>query len=927
MSDLYNELNNLDIHLSKNPHNFEAQAKREQIKMKLEVADANKARAAQVRSRIKWTEDGERSTKYFLGLEKTRANSKLMDQVKDEQGNLLTNQNDIQRRQRQYFANLYTKNIDDKDINKTINDFLHGCNVPQLLQNQRETCDRPLTENELLLSLKKMNNGSAPGSDGITIEFLKFFWSRIKHYLYQSFSVSLMKGNLSISQRSAIITLIHKGKDLPRNEMKNWRPISLTNSDYKLLAKCLALRMNNVIHSLINPDQVGYIKGRQVSTLLRLTDDVIDQMNIKNKPGILATIDMFHAFDCISKEFMLKTFTTFGFGPVFVSWVELLMKNTRSCVNYAGWLSSHFSVDSGIRQGCPFSPLAFVLALELLAIRIRQSAHVKGLPFDRYCNANTRVESLKLALYADDVTLFLADRNDLNNVLFIFRLFRNVSGLELNPSKCEAMWLGSNKNRQDVYHEFKWKKKIKILGVYFSNDKPASNIEDNYTDRIAKIKRLISTWEKRDLSIMGKIIIVKTFLMSQLVYFMQAFIIPDKVLTEINRILFRFVWKKRENNKKAFEKVKRIVLCKEYKQGGLKMIDIKQMQTSFTLNWVIRLTTSKTTEKVTLIPRMIFSSHGPNFACFHSNVSSKVFKGLNHITSSFWSTVLKTWLDNNRVLDNSKFNPMLWNNKQFSYGGNILFFRDWAEKGLVSIHDIISQNVLLTFERVCEILGRNANRIIEYNIIHATVGRFINNNNTPMAERQININDTPMFCDQNVQKARQLRNILTSYQETQPCSINFWKRKLNYEIKNVDWCLSFDSTTETRLRVLQWKLLHNIYPTNIMLCKMQVQENNFCSYCQGIVDYIEHFFFYCPIINQFWKEIEMFVLGKIGEHIRFRLEDIIFGFPNNDKIRNKTHKKIVNKIILIGKMCISIYKKTKATTPIFYLFERQYAIR
>ena len=156
---------------------------------------------------------------------------------------------------------------------------------------------------------------------------------------------------------------------------------------------------------------------------------------------------------------------------------------------------------------------------------------------------------------------------------------------------------------------------------------------------------------------------------------------------------------------------------------------------------------------------MIFSSHGPNFACFHSNVSSKVFKGLNHITSYFWSTVLKTWLDNNRVLDNSKFNPMLWNNKQFSYGGNILFFRDWAEKGLVSIHDIISQNVLLTFERVCEILGRNANRIIEYNIIHATVGRFINDNNTPMAERQININDTPMFCDQKVQKARQLRKI------------------------------------------------------------------------------------------------------------------------------------------------------------------------
>ena len=77
-------------------------------------------------------------------------------------------------------------------------------------------------------------------------------------------------------------------------------------------------------------------------------------------------------------------------------------------------------------------------------------------------------------------------------------------------------------------------KKLKILGVYFCNDMCASNILDNWLERITNIKRLIFMWEKRNLSIIGKVRIVKTFLISQFVYIMQAFIIPDDVLTEVN---------------------------------------------------------------------------------------------------------------------------------------------------------------------------------------------------------------------------------------------------------------------------------------------------------------------------------------------------------------------------------------------------------
>ena len=91
-----------------------------------------------------------------------------------------------------------------------------------------------------------------------------------------------------------------------------------------------------------------------MSTLLRLIDDVTDQLNVRQKPGLLLTIDYCQAFDRISKDFMVQTFKKFGFGPDFVKWVSVLMADAKSCIAYCGWISEYFAVEAGIRQGCPF---------------------------------------------------------------------------------------------------------------------------------------------------------------------------------------------------------------------------------------------------------------------------------------------------------------------------------------------------------------------------------------------------------------------------------------------------------------------------------------------------------------------------------------------------------------------------------------------
>ena len=106
---------------------------------------------------------------------------------------------------------------------------------------------------------------------------------------------------MSQTQQRGITSLIHTGKDLPRDKLTNWRPVILLNIDYKSQAKTIAARLNRVIITFIAEDQYGLIKGCSIATIIRTTDDVINYLDHENQPGILVGIDFTKSFDTISK--------------------------------------------------------------------------------------------------------------------------------------------------------------------------------------------------------------------------------------------------------------------------------------------------------------------------------------------------------------------------------------------------------------------------------------------------------------------------------------------------------------------------------------------------------------------------------------------------------------------------------------------------
>ena len=159
-------------------------------------------------------------------------------------------------------------------------------------------------------------------------------------------------------------------------------------------------------------------------------------------------------------------------------------------------------------------------------------------------------------------------------------ILKNISGLNINSSKTEGMWIGSFRGKMVEPFSIKWHKTpIKALGVYFTND-PKLLKEKNFIERLDSIKKLINIWSSKGLSLYEKVTIIKSFLISKFVYVCSVLPTPKEVVSELNRLLFKFLWN-------GVDEVTRVSVSaiNDYERGGLKMIDVDCIR-SLRLGWL-----------------------------------------------------------------------------------------------------------------------------------------------------------------------------------------------------------------------------------------------------------------------------------------------------------------------------------------------------
>ena len=212
----------------------------------------------------------------------------------------------------------------------------HYPRAPALNAEEQIICEGKITTDECDQLIKELKLNKSPGLDGLPGEFYKTLWPYFGKYLEEVFNECFDNDELSHFQKQSVITLIFKKGN--KEELKNYRPISLSNIDFKILEFTLANRLQNVIGKIISPDQTAYIQNRFIGQNIRLVSDVIEFSNEKNLDGVLLSLDYEKAFDTAEHKFLFECLQLYNFGADFIKWIKTLYKKSEIYIKKNGYI-------------------------------------------------------------------------------------------------------------------------------------------------------------------------------------------------------------------------------------------------------------------------------------------------------------------------------------------------------------------------------------------------------------------------------------------------------------------------------------------------------------------------------------------------------------------------------------------------------------
>ena len=625
------------------------------------------------RSRVRWYDEGEKCSKFFLSLEKGNGKRKSIQMLRDN-GQILSKKKDIISRFTQHISKRYNANASDN--NSSAEEYLKNNIKNKLSGEQKQKLEEPISMLELTAALKSMKKGKSPGSNGFTASFFKHFWDYLGIFLFRSLQQSITEGSFSQTLREAMITLIPKtGK--PLDTLKGWRPISLLNVDFKIISTALTNRLKNVMNDLISSSQSAYIKGRCIAENSRLVFDIIQKVNDEKRAGFIVAADFEAAFESVSWSFLSSTLDCCNFGQNFKHLLQLAYLNQAnfSRILMDGYLGEKIYMKQGIRQGDPASGYLFNLVVEPLANHIRQSKMMSGI------TVRNNIE-VRLSQYADDLIIFLDDQpKSISGAISEIKEFSSISGLHLNVDKTKCLPIGvdSRPPQAPSCHKIQYVNELKILGITFNRNNEAL-FTTNLKNKLPSIEKDILQWKRRHITLLGKITVIKSLLISQLVHLFLALPTPSKRdIAQIETKLFRFLWSDKN------DKIKRTKIVQSREVDGLEMIDVNSFIKSMKVTWLKRLYQSQH-DWANILRKELPPVH--ELLTYGCKALAKV---KNKLHNPFWKEVIEAWSEfcaTNKLNKDQILTEMLWFSNASKFSTSIV--KSWDSKGLRFVADLIN---------------------------------------------------------------------------------------------------------------------------------------------------------------------------------------------------------------------------------------------
>ncbi|KAL8142910.1 LOW QUALITY PROTEIN: hypothetical protein V2J09_015942 [Rumex salicifolius] len=295
------------------------------------------------KARCKWIECGDRNTTFFHTSTVIRRRRNRISVLKDSTENRVTDSDMLESMVVDYFAELFTLPVADRDSN-----FLPPGGFPRISNTDLLALSTPFKDDEIWASVRRMGAYKSPRIDGFQPVFYHSCWDIVNVSVCNFIRAFFASGQLPAEVNATIIHLI--GKVAHPELVSQFRPISLCNVLYKMITKILAHRLQPIMSKLVGPTQSSFILGRVISDNVVLVQEIVHSMSHKSgrKGWMLIKLDLEKAYDRLQWDFIEDTLKNVGLPDCWVRWIMECISTSSMRVLWNGELTRVFSPSRGI---------------------------------------------------------------------------------------------------------------------------------------------------------------------------------------------------------------------------------------------------------------------------------------------------------------------------------------------------------------------------------------------------------------------------------------------------------------------------------------------------------------------------------------------------------------------------------------------------
>uniref|UniRef100_A0A803TAQ7 Reverse transcriptase domain-containing protein n=1 Tax=Anolis carolinensis TaxID=28377 RepID=A0A803TAQ7_ANOCA len=568
------EIDRMEIQLKMNPKDKITQEQLKALKKEKDHMELENIAKKLKFIRQDYFENANRPGAWLARKIRRKRQKQLITKIKGKD-RIYTKDEEIIEEFHQFFNQLYKgKHLDYPKIAQ----YLGKQKLEKITEIQRELLNKEITEEEIKKTIKLLKGNKAPGPDGFPASFYKTFQDVLAAQLKTIMNQILQGQEIPDSWRVADIIIIPKENSDPL-EVKNYRPISLLNLDYKIFTGVLAERFKNFLNSWISEEQTGFLPGRKMGDNIRCILDIIEYYDKNHQKELaLLSIDAEKAFDNLNWGFFKLLFKEIDIGYQFSSAIDKIYESQRARVIINGQTSKEIKIEKGTRQGCPLSPLIFIFSIEILLKNINEDKELKG--------ARIKQKDYKLRAFADDVICIIEEpRKNIQRWIYKLEEFGELAGFYLNKKKTKILTKNISRPNQERLQKcagIAVTFKLRYLGIWLTH-KNAHLLENNYHVKWKEISKDLKKWANIKISLLGRIALIKMNVLPKLLYLFQnlPIIRSAKIFSTWNKEILKFVWKGKR------PRIKYLTMTDSKSRGGLGLPNLRIYFEASALSWVL----------------------------------------------------------------------------------------------------------------------------------------------------------------------------------------------------------------------------------------------------------------------------------------------------------------------------------------------------